>query len=126
MVLNSLVKLNLSYNLFRKIQGQSWEHLKELEFLDVSFNLFDSYPYEEGLLPQLKKIDIRGNSVLELPPFILDSKLQSLYSDWQFMAYQDRKAEKIPVDHMALLKPEEFPIGFSEIEVSDLRSIKQK
>lgn len=62
----------------------------ELTDLDLSFNVFKDFPYEEGTFPRLINLDIRGNPILGLPKFILKTNLDKIYLEWDHILNEIR------------------------------------
>lgn len=60
--------------------------MSELRTLDISFNRIKHFPYSVGELPNLQKLDIRGNPLTGLPCFLKLTRLSILVSEWAFVA----------------------------------------
>lgn len=72
----------MSQNRLKDLNLEVAKALTDLIDLDVSFNFLPVYPYEEGHLLNLKKLDIRGNPILSIPKFIVQTKLDTVYFEW--------------------------------------------
>ncbi|XP_061183862.1 toll-like receptor 13 [Saccostrea echinata] len=64
-----LTHLTLSFNYFRKLLGDWFKKLKNLHYLDVSFNGISENTYNFTGLENLTNLNIRGNWFKEFPNF---------------------------------------------------------
>lgn len=85
-----LMRLSLSNNKLKEFNQEVAKTLVDLVDLDISFNFLSQYPYEEGSLPNLINLDIRGNSILSIPKFVLNSKLKCLYLEWEHVVKEEK------------------------------------
>ncbi|XP_020779183.2 toll-like receptor 5 [Boleophthalmus pectinirostris] len=87
---NSLLLLNLSFNLLGEIYGHTFEHLTSLRVLDLSNNHIGKLGFKAfSGLPFLKRLDLNGNSLRRLGStaylpnlldlFLRDNRLNSLW-----------------------------------------------
>ena len=60
--------------------------MTELRTLDVSFNRIKQFPYGPGELPNLHKLDVRGNPLTSIPSFLKNTKISILVSEWAYIA----------------------------------------
>jgi len=63
----SITELNLSYNNLTGALPSQVQKLKNLEFLDLSYNKFTGVPAEVGQLRKLKILDLSNNQLTGLP-----------------------------------------------------------
>ena len=61
----------------------------DLTDLDLSFNFLTAFPYEEGNMPSLVNLDIRGNPILSLPKFIIKTNLEIIFLEWDHVLKEE-------------------------------------
>lgn len=85
----SLIKLSLARNRLKDFNPEVAKSMTELADLDLSFNFLTIFPYEEGNLPNLVNLDIKGNPILAIPKFVIRTKLENLFLEWDHVVKEE-------------------------------------
>lgn len=120
--LTSLESLNISKNRFQWVSDKCWGCLQKLKNLNLSFNLFKEVPFGSGQLRALKRLDLRGNPLTELPKFLFDDfqGLESLFLEWAFFAFQTKHLKITLLETVCYFQDRSIPEAFFDMKVAEV------